>query len=211
MDNVPPPSRFGVSRDLAAPPTPPPLSAEPVVPSLHNSPHPALVDELYDASVVYPTLAASSINSMATKANNGYKGKGKGNWKHNNNNKTNDNGGNNHGKSQQSASSSSRSTSNRLFVHLLDGPSSIGQGEKLNGSVNHRSWRHAMEIALSIKRKIGFAQGTIPKPVDDLAKLEKWEASLADEIVAFLNALGKQQQEHKLFQFLNGLDDELGP
>ncbi|KAJ8425811.1 hypothetical protein Cgig2_008860 [Carnegiea gigantea] len=34
---------------------------------------------------------------------------------------------------------------------------------------------------------------------------------LTDEIVTFLNALGKQQQEHKLFQFLNGLDDEFGP
>jgi len=34
-------------------------------------------------------------------------------------------------------------------------------------------------------------------------------AIVSDDIAAFLNALSKQQQENKLFQFLNGLDDEL--
>jgi len=48
------------------------------------------------------------------------------------------------------------------------------------------------------------------KELDSISELPVLTV-FTNEITAFLNALSKQQQEHKLFQFLNGLDDEFGP
>uniref|UniRef100_A0A803LRV8 Retrotransposon gag domain-containing protein n=1 Tax=Chenopodium quinoa TaxID=63459 RepID=A0A803LRV8_CHEQI len=35
--------------------------------------------------------------------------------------------------------------------------------------------------------------------------------NITSEVSSFLTSLSKQMEEHKLFQFLNGLDDEYGP
>ena len=48
-----------------------------------------------------------------------------------------------------------------------------------------------MEIALSIKRKIGFIHGTIPRPVDDPMKLEQWEACNNLVISWIMNAVSE--------------------
>lgn len=182
---------------------------------------------------------------------------------------------------------------NPLFLHPSEGPGSLSIQEKLIGAQNYRSWRRAMEIGLSTKRKLGFVKGTLTRPLDpNLAKqwdicnnmgiswimnsvsesivksvmfissayqiwiqLEQrfalsndsrkyklhkdtyaieqngspiseyytkmkcvWEEldsmselpklnNITPELVVFLAALNKQNEEQRLFQFLNGLDD----
>ena len=65
---------------------------------------------------------------------------------------------------------------NLLFIHPSDGPASLAIGEKLVGAKNYRTWRRSMEIGLSTKRKLAFVQGTLPRPTDDAAKTEQWDA-----------------------------------
>ncbi|GKB60306.1 retrovirus-related pol polyprotein from transposon TNT 1-94 [Tanacetum coccineum] len=54
--------------------------------------------------------------------------------------------------------------SNPLYIHPSDGPGSLPIQEKLIGAQNYRSWRRAVEIGLSTKRKLGFVKGTVVRP-----------------------------------------------
>ena len=48
---------------------------------------------------------------------------------------------------------------NPLFIHPSEGPGSLDLKIKLTGSTNYRSWKRAMEIALSTKCKLAFILG----------------------------------------------------
>jgi len=65
---------------------------------------------------------------------------------------------------------------NPLFVHPSEGLGSLDLKIKLIGSSNYRSWRRAMEIALSTKRKLSFVHGTLVRPTDDQIKGDQWDA-----------------------------------
>ncbi|PWA82224.1 hypothetical protein CTI12_AA171650 [Artemisia annua] len=75
--------------------------------------------------------------------------------------------------------------SNPLYIHLSDGPGSLPIQEKLIGAQNYRSWRRAVEIGLSTKRKLGFVRGTVLRPsvipvppttaAQNAANIELWE------------------------------------
>ncbi|XP_071728167.1 uncharacterized protein [Rutidosis leptorrhynchoides] len=64
---------------------------------------------------------------------------------------------------------------NPLFLHPSDGPGSLSIQEKLIGAQNYHSWRRALEIALSTKRKLGFVIGTVARPADDANRAELWD------------------------------------
>ena len=61
---------------------------------------------------------------------------------------------------------------NPLFVHPSEGTGSVDLRIKFIGSNNYRSWKRAMEIVLSTKRKLPFVHGTIARPSDDPVKEE---------------------------------------
>jgi len=65
---------------------------------------------------------------------------------------------------------------NPLFIHPSNGLGSLDSKIKLIGSNNYRSWKRAMEIALSTKRKLPFMLGTLARPVDDPVKGDQWDA-----------------------------------
>jgi len=108
---------------------------------------------------------------------------------------------------------------NPLFVHPSDGPGSLDLKIRLNGSNNFRSWKRAMEIALSTKRKLPFVHGTLPRPTDDLIKGDQWDAcnnlviswimntvsdSIADSILYIESATKIWKQLEKRFAVSNG-------
>ncbi|XP_071697366.1 uncharacterized protein [Rutidosis leptorrhynchoides] len=126
---------------------------------------------------------------------------------------------------------------NPLFLHPSDGPGSLSVQEKLIGAQNYRSWRHALEIALSTKRKLGFVTGTVARHADDANRAELWDT--CNNMIMFVGTgseiwrqlekrfalsnesrkyklhketysceqQGSLKEEQHLFQFLNGLDE----
>ncbi|GJX34562.1 cysteine-rich receptor-like protein kinase 8 [Tanacetum coccineum] len=75
--------------------------------------------------------------------------------------------------------------SNPLYIHPSDGPGLLPIQKKLIGAQNYRSWRRAVEIGLSTKRKLGFVKGTVVRPpivlvppttaAMNVVKIELWE------------------------------------
>lgn len=53
--------------------------------------------------------------------------------------------------------------SSPCFLHHSDSPGLILVSQQLTGD-NYTSWSRAMTIALSVKNKLGFVDGTITKP-----------------------------------------------
>ena len=108
---------------------------------------------------------------------------------------------------------------NPLFIHPYDGPGSLDIKIKLIGSSNYRSWKRAMEIALSTKRKLPFILGTLTRPADDAVKGEQWDAcnnlviawlmhsvsdSIAESILYIESASSIWKQLEKRFAVSNG-------
>ncbi|KAF8387898.1 hypothetical protein HHK36_026560 [Tetracentron sinense] len=56
--------------------------------------------------------------------------------------------------------------SNPYFLHHGDSPGAILVSQQLTGD-NYSSWKRAMEMALTAKNKIGFVNGSLPKPSDE--------------------------------------------
>nr|GEX94575.1 cysteine-rich RLK (receptor-like protein kinase) 8 [Tanacetum cinerariifolium] len=81
---------------------------------------------------------------------------------------------------------------NPLYLHPCDEPCSLTIQEKLVGSQNCRPWHRAIEIGLSIKRKLRFIRGIV-------ARLS----------IIVLN-YGTCKEEQRLLRFLNGLDKHYG-
>ncbi|KAL5794686.1 hypothetical protein ACOSP7_003280 [Xanthoceras sorbifolium] len=55
-------------------------------------------------------------------------------------------------------------SSNPYFLHHSDIPGLILVTQSLTRGENYSTWSRAMLIALSVKNKLGFIDGSIPKP-----------------------------------------------
>lgn len=53
--------------------------------------------------------------------------------------------------------------SNPYYLHHFDSPGQVLVSQQLTGE-NYTSWICAMLIALSVKKKLGFVDGSIPEP-----------------------------------------------
>jgi hypothetical protein len=58
---------------------------------------------------------------------------------------------------------SNENFSSPFFLHHGDSPGAVLVSQTLNGD-NYSTWRRSMEMALTAKNKLGFIDGTIPKP-----------------------------------------------
>ena len=57
--------------------------------------------------------------------------------------------------------------SSPYFLHHLDSLGLVLVSQLLTGD-NYASWSRAITIALSMKNKLGFIDGTIPRPTGDI-------------------------------------------
>ncbi|RVX14444.1 hypothetical protein CK203_017366 [Vitis vinifera] len=80
--------------------------------------------------------------------------------------------------------------SNPYFTHHSDHPGLVLISKSLNGD-NYSAWKRAMILALNSKNKLGFVNGSIKAPSEEIDP----EAHRA------------QQDQQKLMQFLMGLNE----
>ncbi|XP_057460767.1 uncharacterized protein LOC130751228 [Actinidia eriantha] len=78
------------------------------------------------------------------------------------------------------------------FLHHSDGPGLVLVSQSLTGD-NYASWSRAMLIALSVKNKLGFIDGSIKRPEgNDLCLLNSWMRNNNVVISWILNSVSKE-------------------
>ena len=86
-----------------------------------------------------------------------------------------------------------------FFLHHSDSPGLILVSQSLTGD-NYASWSRAMQIALSVKNKLGFIDGSIQKPEgNDLNLLQSWTRNNNMVISWILNSVSKEISASVLF------------
>ena len=82
--------------------------------------------------------------------------------------------------------------SSPYFLHHSDNPGLVLVSQPLTEE-NYASWSRAMLIALSVKNKLGFIDGSIPKPGDtELIRLNSWIRNNNIVISWILNSVSKE-------------------
>lgn len=66
-----------------------------------------------------------------------------------------------------------------LYLHPYDNTTATIIGFKLVGAENFRIWKNSMTRALKGRNKLGFAEGSVFKPTDDISECLKWERANA--------------------------------
>ncbi|KAL5544288.1 hypothetical protein UlMin_008072 [Ulmus minor] len=82
-------------------------------------------------------------------------------------------------------------SSNPYFLHHSDNPGLVLVSQPLIGE-NYASWSRAMLIALSVKNKLGFVDGSIPKPAGTDPNLSSWIRNNNIVISWILNSVSKE-------------------
>ena len=82
--------------------------------------------------------------------------------------------------------------SNPYYLHHSDSPGQVLVSQQLTG-VNYTNWSRAMSIALSVKNKLGFVDGSIPEPQGtDNNLLNSWIRNNNIVISWILNSVSKE-------------------
>ncbi|XP_075499955.1 uncharacterized protein LOC142538526 [Primulina tabacum] len=85
------------------------------------------------------------------------------------------------------------------FLHHSDNPDLVLVSQSLTGD-NYSSWSRSMKIALSVKNKFGFVDGTIVKPSEaDSNLLNFWTRNNNIVISWILNSVSKEISASVLF------------
>ncbi|KAL5552847.1 hypothetical protein UlMin_040248 [Ulmus minor] len=82
-------------------------------------------------------------------------------------------------------------SSNPYFLHHSDSPGLVLVSQPLIGE-NYASWSCAMLIALSVKNKLGFIDGLIPKPAGTDPNLSSWIRNNNIVISWIFNSVSKE-------------------
>ncbi|KAL5573861.1 hypothetical protein UlMin_023458 [Ulmus minor] len=82
-------------------------------------------------------------------------------------------------------------SSKPYFLHHSDSPGLVLVSQPLIGE-NYASWSRAMLIALSVKSKLGFIDGSIPKPAGTYPNLKSWSRNNNIVISWILNSVSKE-------------------
>nr|KYP48431.1 hypothetical protein KK1_029893 [Cajanus cajan] len=67
----------------------------------------------------------------------------------------------------------SQDPSNPLFLHHSDGPGLVLTSQPLDHE-NYTTWSRAMHVALSVKNKLSFTDGSLPKPTATDSTFAAW-------------------------------------
>lgn len=89
-----------------------------------------------------------------------------------------------------------------FFLHHSDNPGLVLVTQPLTGD-NYSSWSRSMMIALSVKNKLGFVNGSIPRSDDDdLIHLNAWIRNNNIIISWILNSASKEISASLIFSEL---------
>ncbi|KAJ0480794.1 putative RNA-directed DNA polymerase [Helianthus annuus] len=81
---------------------------------------------------------------------------------------------------------------NPLYLHASDSTNLTVISIKLKGTENYTVWANAMILALRVKNKIGFIDGTFEKPVDNPVLETQWERCNSVVLTWILNSVSEE-------------------
>ncbi|KAK4486974.1 hypothetical protein RD792_006289 [Penstemon davidsonii] len=94
--------------------------------------------------------------------------------------------------------------SSPYYIHPADGPGISLVSEKLNDT-NYQTWNRAMFMALSVKNKSGFVDGSLTKPIGDPILANYWDRNNLLVMTWLNNSLSKEI--HHTVQYHNSALD----
>ncbi|CAA7044892.1 unnamed protein product [Microthlaspi erraticum] len=88
---------------------------------------------------------------------------------------------------------------NQYFLHSSDHAGLILVSDRLQSGGDFHSWRRSVRMALNVRNKLGFIDGTVPKPPDNHRDAGSWSRS--NDMVAtwLMNSVSKKIGQSLLF------------
>ncbi|KAK9057657.1 hypothetical protein SSX86_022493 [Deinandra increscens subsp. villosa] len=79
-----------------------------------------------------------------------------------------------------------------LYLHASDSSTLSLISMKLKGTENYTVWSNALKLALRVKNKIGFIDGTFEKPTDNEVLANQWERCNSVVLTWILNSVSEE-------------------